>query len=186
MINNEAALKYSNALFELGKEKDSLISFQEELDQVKELLDSNEEFQKVFHHKRILPDDKKVIINEIFSDQISKYVLNFIKLLIDNRREQFIEPIIYNFKKLVNKEEAIVEIKVITAVELTDDLKNQLLDKLNELLDYKIFISTEVDPEIIGGMVLQFNDFVVDGSIKKSLAKLQDKIKKVPVSMLGV
>ena len=186
MINNEAALKYSSALYELGKEKDSLILFQKELNQVWDLINTNQEFEQAFYHKRILPVDKKAIIKEVFTDQISNYVLNFISLLIDNRREQYIESILNHFNILVNKEEAIMKVEVITAVELPDNLKKQLMDKLNQLLDFKIILYPVVDPEIIGGMVLKFNDFIVDGSIKKSLNKLQENIKKVPVSMLGV
>ncbi len=186
MINNQAALKYSNALFELGKEKESLVLFQEELRQVMDLVEMNEDFEQVFFHKQILPVDKKAIIKEIFTDQISKDVLNFINLLIDNRREQHIESVISNFNVLVNKEEAIIEVEVITAIEMTEELKNELLDKLNQLLDYTIIISSKVDSNIIGGMVLKFNDFIVDGSIKNSLDKLQENIKKVPASMLGV
>jgi len=186
MINNQVALKYSKALFELGKEKDSLVLFQDELSQVMDLVETHKDFEQAFFHKQILPADKKAIIKEIFTDQISKEVLNFISLLIDNRREEHIESIIKNFNVLVNKEEAIIEVEVITAIELTEELKNELLDKLNQLLDYKINISSTVDSNIIGGMVLKFNDFIVDGSIKNSLDKMQENIKKVPASMLGV
>lgn len=186
MINNQVSLKYSKGLFELGKEKDSLVLFQEDLAQVWDLIEMNEDFEQAFFHKRILPADKKAIIKEIFTDQFSKDVLNFINLLIDNRREQHIESVISNFNVLVNKEEAIIEVEVITAIELTEDLKNELLNKLNLLLDYKIIISPKVDSNIIGGMVLKFNDFIVDGSIKNSLDRLQKNIKKVPASMLGV
>ncbi|MFW6287953.1 MAG: ATP synthase F1 subunit delta [bacterium] len=183
MINNEAALKYSSALFELGKEKETLILFQEDLNKVRDLIDGNEDFNHAFYHKKILAEDKKNIVKEIFKGEISTDVLNFIQLLIDNRREEHIKPIIENFNVLVNKEEAIVEIEVVTAVDLTEELREQLLDKLNQLLDYKIVLNPVIDPDILGGMVLKFNDFIVDGSIKNSLKKLQDNIKNVPVSM---
>lgn len=186
MINNEVALKYSNALFELGKEKDSLLLFQNELDQVWDLIKNNSEFKQAFFHKRILPADKKAVIKELFAGEISEYTLNFINLLIDNRREDSIESIINNFKTLVNKEEAIIEVEAITAVELSDDLETQLKDKLSQLLDYEVVVYPKIDPEIIGGMVLKFNDFIVDGSIKRGLTKLEEDIKSVPSSMLGV
>ncbi|QTL96870.1 F0F1 ATP synthase subunit delta [Iocasia frigidifontis] len=186
MINNEVALKYSKALFELGKEKDSLLLFQKELNQVWDLIENNGEFRQAFFHKRILPTDKKAIIKELFTGETSEYTLNFINLLIDNRREENIESIIDNFKTLVNREEAIVEVEVITAVELGDDLEAQLKDKLNQLLDYEVVVYPKTDPKIIGGMVLKFNDFIVDGSIKRGLTKLEEDIKSVPSSMLGV
>ncbi|MFP4661377.1 MAG: ATP synthase F1 subunit delta [Halanaerobiales bacterium] len=183
MINNEAALRYSSALFEMGREKETLISFQEDLNKVRDLIKDNQDFEHAFYHKEILVEDKKAIVRQIFEKEISSDVLNFIQLLIDNRREEHIKDIVKNFNILVNKEEAIVEIEVITAVNLGEELRQELLDKLNQLLDYKIVLHPVVDPDIIGGIILKFNDFIVDGSIKNSLKKLQDNIKNVPVSM---
>jgi len=66
---------------------------------------------------------------------------------------------------------------VISAVELNDELKNNIQSVLEKLTGKKVELTTSVDPSIIGGMVAKVGDLVLDGSIKTQLAGLKDSIK---------
>ena len=185
-MHNEIAAKYSKALFDLGKEKKQLTDIKDDINQLWDIIRDNDDLKNVVYHQRILPDDKKEIINKIFKDQLNSHLLNFIRLLIDRRREYFLKQIVRDFNRLVNKEEKMLEIKVTSAVELDTELQEKLEKKLDSLLDYKIVIEVESDPEIIGGLVLKIGDYIIDGSIKSKLDNLQQQIEKIPVSKLGV
>ncbi len=185
-MKNEVASKYSRAFFSLGKEKDKLTKFQENLNSFWETVEENEDLKEVLFHKRILPEDKKSIIEKIFKDQIEADVLNFIFILIDKRREYSFESIYKEFNKLVDKEEKILHVEVSTAVEMSQKSREKLKAKLDQMLDYTIIINNRVNPDIIGGLVMKIEDYIIDGSIRYHLDNLQEKLKKIPVSKLGV
>ncbi|MFW6007345.1 MAG: ATP synthase F1 subunit delta [Halanaerobiales bacterium] len=186
MIKNEIASKYSQALFDLGKENDNLVEIRDELNEVWQIIDDNYELKKVLFHQRILRDEKKEIIRKIFKDEINQLVLNFLLLLIDKRRIFYLEFIINQFNQRVNQEEDIVEVEVTTAITLSDNLFNKLKNRLNQILDSRIIIEKKEDPSILGGMKLKIGNNIIDGSIKNRLNNLSDKLDKIPLSKLGV
>jgi F-type H+-transporting ATPase subunit delta len=187
MIQNEVAKKYSQALFELGKETDQLIGFKDELAVVVEAIQKDKNLQRIIFHPRVLADDKKEILKNIFKDILSENVFNFLYLLIDKRRENHLELIYRDFVALVNKEENILEVEVISAIPLSRSLKNKLNERLKKnLTNEQIIIKEKIDPDIIGGLVIKVGDYVIDGSIRHSLNSLKEKIMQIPVSELGV
>ena len=186
MIKNEIAVKYSQALLDIGKENNNLVDINKDLNQFWEIVQQHEDLKHTLFHQRILPEEKKAVLKEIFGDEINKYVLNFLKLLIDKRRIQFIEFIIKRFKKLVNKQEHIMEVEVISAISLEDNMVTKLKQKLDQFLDYKVIIKEKCDPSIIGGLVLKIGNYIIDGSIENRLTELEEKLDQIPVSELGV
>ncbi len=184
--NQEIAKKYSQALFELAREQDQLLDFRDQLDEIWQLTEENDDLRKVLFHHRILPEDKKGIIEKVFKGSISDQVFNFLCLLIDKRREYFLASIVEEFNRLVNKAEEIVEVEVISAIELKQELKDTLKAKLDQLLDYNITLNESLDPEILGGLILKIGDYIIDGSLKKELGLIKERIEQIPVSELGV
>lgn len=186
MKRNEAAGKYSRALLEVAREEEALLEYREELNEVWQLIQEHQDLHNALFHHRVLPEQKKEILREIFAGKLNKKLINFLCLLVDKRREYFLEAIIADFNRRVNEEAGILEVEVETAFELPAVLKDKLLAKLEEILDYEININTRINPEIIGGVVLKAGDFVVDGSLRSRFNSLQKKIEKIPVSELGV
>ncbi|MEC9490008.1 MAG: F0F1 ATP synthase subunit delta, partial [Halanaerobiales bacterium] len=73
-----------------------------------------------------------------------------------------------------------------SAVELNSSILEKLKEKLDSLLDYNIQIENKVDQEIIAGIVLKIEDYIIDGSLFYELNSLKQKLKSIPVSKLGV
>lgn len=186
MIQNEIAKKYSKALFSLAEEKDKFIKFKKDLNSIKEAFTEHKEFKNVLFHPRIKIEEKKRIFDRIFEEEISQEIYNFIQLLIDKRRIFYIKAIINQFNDLVNDREKILEIEVVSAIELEEDMKDRLKDKLEKGMEYEIILNNTVDPEILGGLVLKIGDKIIDGSIQHELNTISEKIEKIPVSKLGV
>ena len=185
-MRNEVASKYSRALFSLGKENDNLLELKENIDEFWQLVLENEDLKEVIFHQRIMPEDKKRIIEKIFTDQLHEDILHFIFILIDKRREYHLESIIKEFNNLVDQAESILHVEVTSAVELEESVIEKLKAKLDQLVDYKIIIKSKIDKEIIGGLILKVEDYIIDGSLRSELHSLQQKIKAIPVSKLGV
>ncbi|MCF8008206.1 MAG: ATP synthase F1 subunit delta [Halanaerobiales bacterium] len=186
MKKNEIARQYSKALYEIGIEDDNLYELFKELKEFWQVLVDNQELKNVFFHQRILSEEKKKVFKKIFEGKISKELYKFIMLLIDKRRIYFIELIIKEFKKLVNKHENVITVQITTAIEITEEIREKLKSKLKEHIDKKFEIEERCDPNIVGGMIVKVGDYLIDGSIKSKLESLEDKIKKIPLQEIGV
>ncbi len=187
MIQSEVAKKYSQALFELGKETDHLIAYKDQLEVVVKALKKDKNLHRVIFHPRVLAGDKKEILKTIFKGTLSENLFNFLYLLIDKRRENHLELIYHDFLAQVNRQEKIVEVEVISAVTLSGSSKTKLRERLEKFLsNRKIIIKERTDPTIIGGLVIKVGDNVIDGSIRHSLDSLKEQIMQIPVSELGV
>ncbi|ADO78088.1 ATP synthase F1 subunit delta [Halanaerobium praevalens] len=185
-MKNEVASKYSRALFALGKDHENLLELKDSLAEFWQLVLENEDLNQLLFHQRIMPADKKRTLNEIFAEELSDDILHFLFILIDKRREFFLESIIKEFNNLVDDAESILHVKVTSAVELDDSILAKLKEKLNSLLDYNIKIENKIDEEIIAGIVLKIEDYIIDGSLRNGLSSLEQKLKSIPVSKLGV
>jgi len=185
-MRNEVASKYSRALFELGKEEDNLLKLKESLTEFWQLVQDNQDLNELLFHQRLMPADKKKVLEEIFKEELNDDILHFIFILIDKRREFFLESIIEEFNSLVDDAESVLHVKVTSAVELDNSILDKLKEKLDSLLDYNIQIKNNVDEEIIAGIVLKIEDYIIDGSLLNQLNSLKHNLQTIPVSKLGV
>jgi len=108
---------------------------------------------------------------------IDAAIKKFIKLISKNRQLGLCPQIIDEFEKLWNSEQKILKIQLTTARELNQDNLKEIITKLEKKLNKKIEIYAEVDPDLIGGAVLNFNDFLIDASIKKQLSLIAERTK---------
>lgn len=184
MRQREIGRKYSLALFQLGKEKDKLFDFKRELLEIKNIL-KNKELKDFLFHPQIKTEDKKKLLQKVFSD-MSTLLANFLNLLFDKRRAIYLDDIIEEFINLVKEEEKILEVEVITAIELSENLITELKNTLSKKLDNQIELVTRIDSSIIAGMIIKIGDQIIDGSIKNSLNSLADNLTGLAVSELGV
>lgn len=185
-MRNEIASKYSWALFELGKDHDNLLDLKNNLNQFWQIVLDNKDLKELLFHKQIMPEDKTKIIKKIFAEELQQDILHFILILIEKRREYHLELIIAEFNNLVDNAESILHVEVTSAVELEESQLEKLKSKLDSLLDFNIEIKNKIDEDIIAGLVLKVEDYIIDGSLRTELNKLQNKIKSIPVSKLGV
>jgi len=183
---NEIARQYSKALYEIGLDDDNLVKLLEEFKELWELINNNEDLKEALFHQRFLVDEKLNMFKKIFSDQLTEDMYKFMMVLIEKRRIYFLENILEEFRKLVYKHENIIIVKVTTAVEISEAMRDKLKDKLNQFVDKKIEMKVKCDTDIIGGMIIKIGDYLIDGSIKSKLESLKDQIKKIPLQEIGV
>ena len=94
----------------------------------------------------------------------------------------FLQDIYKAYLALLDKEENILEVEVLSAISLPEELRVKLEEKLKTLSGSKIRIKEQVDPEIIGGLIIKIGDRLIDGSIRKDLESLRNQIVQIPVS----
>lgn len=169
MINKSIARRYAGGLFLLGIEKDMLEQLGNELRLVQETLDKEVDLTKVLEHKLISPTEKVELIRQVFGDSVSGEVISFLGIIIQKNRQNYIFNIVEEFGLLVDEAQGIAGVDLLTAAPLEQDVESKLVSQLEGLLKKKIRLRKIVNPELLGGMVINVGDQRIDASLKRQL-----------------
>jgi F-type H+-transporting ATPase subunit delta len=102
--------------------------------------------------------------------------MNFLKILIEKRRERFIFNIFREYVNLVNKEKKRLLVKVITAIPLQEDMKIKITEWLRDYTKKDIQVNFMTDSQILGGIILHIGHTLIDGSLRNRLEKLKNHL----------
>ena len=172
------AKRYAKAIFTIGQEQENYEEYNEVLQGVATLFTETPEVADALTNPMYPMDVKeKVMTDLVASIGVDAVMGNFLNLLVQKKRAEILPEIANAYKTMVDEAKNISHGNVISAVELSDELKNNIQSVLEKLTGKKVELTTSVDPSIIGGMVAKVGDLVLDGSIKTQLAGLKDSIK---------
>lgn len=167
--NLKPAKRYANALIELNRPE----VVGQDLKCVLDVIFSNNDYKNFFEHPVISLKDKKETIEEIFKEKIDNEVLNFLFVLLDNSRFNIL-PLVYEvYSDLSQKAQNIIHAQVASVIELDDNQKNELKEKLSRKLQKQIEIDYEIKKEIIAGLTVKIEDNIIDLSLKAKFDKLK-------------
>lgn len=169
MIDGLVAKRYAEALFEVANVKNLLDQVENDLQLIVQVINDTEDFMSFLRHPQIDGDVKKKMVESAFGDAISEISKNFFFQLIDSRREEFIQEILIQYRKLANSARGIMDIEATTVVSLDANDSEKIAKSFGDKLGKKIRLNNIVDPSIVGGMVIKIGDRKYDGSIKKQL-----------------
>ena len=170
---------YAEALFELCKERDNLDEVHSELLWLSEVVEKNNELIKFLNAPTVEPDDKKNVLKNVFEGCLSNTSFDFLCVVADKKRIRYLQKIIESFNALYNEENNILEVTAITTVPLSDTLREKLIAKLESVSKKTIVLSEKIDKSIIGGIVLEYSNTQIQGSIKHRLDELRARINSV-------
>jgi F-type H+-transporting ATPase subunit delta len=179
LIEESLATGYAQALFEVASQRGGADDIENDLEGIKKLLETNREFRDILYHPSITKTDKKDIINKTIGRQCSsKWVRNLLYILIDKRREKILDFLPDVFKGVAGQIRGVVSVKVQTAFPLTGTRRVKLKENIEKLTKKKVELETEVNKEIIGGMIIRIENKIIDGSITNQLKNLKKNLLK--------
>lgn len=174
---------YGDALFDLCLEEHTLDVVEAEIIVLKEVFAQNAELYKLLNHPKITRDEKIACMEQILKGRTSDQVTGFLVVIVNKGRQDEIDSIFDYFLDRVREYKRIGVAKVTSAVPLAEEQKLKLKDKLLSTTNYVQFeMKYEVDPELIGGLVIRIGDRVVDSSIRTKLSKLSKQLLNSQVS----
>lgn len=172
------AKRYAKAIFTVGREKDKYEEYDEVLQGLADLYTTHPEVVDALTNPLYPMDVKENVMKGIVgSMKVDTIMGNFLNLLVQKKRAEILPEIAVAYKTMVDDAKNISHGNVISAIELSDELKENVQTILEKLTGKKVELTTSVDPSIIGGIIAQVGDLVLDGSIKTQLAGLKDSIK---------
>ena len=172
------AKRYAKAIFTVGQEKEKYEEYDEALQGLANLYSTHPDVVDALTNPLYPMDVKENVMKGIVSSmKVDTIMGNFLNLLVQKQRAEILPEIAASYKTMVDEAKNISHGNVISAIELSDELKENVQSILEKLTGKKVELTTSVDQSIIGGIIAQVGDLVLDGSIKTQLAGLKDSIK---------
>jgi F-type H+-transporting ATPase subunit delta len=168
------ARRYAQAIFEIALEKKELERWQSDLQKVVSAVE-DAAFLAALESPKIKFDDKSRLLTEWLGD-IEPLVLNLVRLLITRGGIGMIGSIADEYQRLLDGYHGIEPAEVITAVPLDDEDKQKLTGSLGALVGKQVVLKSQVDPQIIGGIVARVGGKLLDGSTRSKLAALKREL----------
>ena len=179
--NNElVAKRWALALMELALE-DENISKEDILDDLKEIattIETSEELSNVIYNPSITTEEKQVVLCKIFQNSIMPIVYNFLYALNLRKRVAIIPEIAVQFEKELERVKNISRINITSAIELSDERKKEVIEKVSEKLKKEIVVDWGVDTDIIAGLIFNIDELIIDNSVRHKLEDLSKEIIK--------
>jgi F-type H+-transporting ATPase subunit delta len=173
----EIARVYAEALFEVAKEKRKLDVIRDQLAEVAEALDANRELAVFFFSPYFSSAEKRDGIARAVSGAEPE-LTNFLELLVEKHRM----PVIFRIRRLFDEmwaeENKQLEVTLTSAVELDPEIVKRVGAEIERQTDRKVQLSNRVDDDVLGGLVLQVGNMVLDASIRNRLETLRKEIAR--------
>ncbi|WP_449244201.1 ATP synthase F1 subunit delta [Desulfobacca acetoxidans] len=177
MINLSLARRYAKALLSIGKEDGRYKEYGEELNSFTYLLEREAELKNAIINPIYPRDDRKKVLDKILEMiQLSIIVTNFINLLFDKQRIDGVFQINQEYQQLVDKLENISRARVTTAAPLGEDVIDRIRQALEKITGGAVVLDVTDDSQIIGGIIAQVGDLVLDGSVRTQLQSLKETL----------
>ena len=180
------ARPYAEALLEIAREKGLLDVFREELGFIGEYFRSDPDLHTFFESPRIERAVKRAVLRKAFDGRLNDLIVCFLELLVEKSRQFYLQEIIEAYVELYDEETGRAGVQLLTARPLDSGKAAALRDRLSGILKREVHLDTEVDPGLIGGIVLHVGDTVVDGSIKRKLDELSKKMRDAKLDGAGI
>jgi F-type H+-transporting ATPase subunit delta len=166
---------YANALFEAARDKDRLDAVRDQLREVVDAEAQVPELRELLRNPRLDPRARAAALEDVLGGA-EDLLRNFLLLLADKGRTGQLEEIAREFERLVAEHEGIVHAELTTAVELSDDEATKLLGRIEQASGRKVEATRRVDPDLIGGIVLQVGSHRLDASVRGRLERLRRQL----------
>jgi F-type H+-transporting ATPase subunit delta len=171
----DVAHAYADALFGIAKEKGKLDQVRDQLGQFADAVDGNRDLQVFFFSPYFSSAEKSAGAKRAIEGAEPEFV-NFLDLVIEKQRMPEIFRIRRQFEVLWKHENRRIDVTVTSAVELDPSVVSKIGEEIERQTGQEVDLASRVDAEILGGVVLQVGNMVLDASIRNRLEKLRKSV----------
>ena len=173
----EIAEVYARSLFEVAKEEDKLDKVRDQIGEIADAIAESRDLQVFFFSPYFSSDEKVQGLDKAISGA-DETVTNFLTLLVEKHRMPALFRIRQQFDKLWQRENQILPVQVTSAIELDKDTVKNIGKQIGDRTGRKVELNAHVDPDILGGLVLQVGNSVLDASIRNRLENLRKSVAR--------
>ncbi len=176
MDHSLISVRYAKAIFGLSQEKNLVEQIYHDMVLLGSQCSNVPSFTEILKSPVISPNEKKKVFQSIFEKYISEITMNFLNVLIDNKREEFLSDIARNFVDFYKKQTGLKTVTLFTAFQLSDEYIDNIKILLEKELNAKIELNVNIREYLIGGFILMVDGKMLDVSIFNKLKALKRKL----------
>ncbi len=169
--------RYAQALFSTAERYDVVQSVEDDLNTIVNLMEKDRGFRDFVLAPYTSRDEKVRIIERIFSDRITALTMQVLRVMLEKRREGEIEAVRDEFVNLRRIATGTIYVTVTSAEAMPDDQQKTLLAKIAKSTGKKVEAAFRIEPLLIGGVKVAYENYVLDGTIRGGLNHLRDRLK---------
>jgi F-type H+-transporting ATPase subunit delta len=167
--------RYAQALFELAVEQNQLEQWAEELQFTDQVL-QDEEFLAFLQHAEV-PLERKINAIDIVLQDVNALIKNLVYLLITRNAVALIHDVQTGYRQMLDEHQGRQRVEITSAVPLEDQELQRITRFVANLVQKEVAVSTRVDESILGGVIIQIGDQLLDGSTRSRLEGLRKQIR---------
>ena len=173
MASSRIALRYSKSLLELADQAGELEKVKADMDTVGATCAGSKDLVSLLNNPIVGAKDKKAVLGKVFA-QTTSITQNFIAFLVDKKRENELPMVAQQFVSAYDDMKGIAKATVVSAVELSEDTLGKIKSYVVGMLGKdEIELTNEIDPSIIGGVIIKHEDKLMDLSVSKELREIR-------------
>ena len=171
---SELAKEYGTALFMLACEADAKQSYARALGEVEEIFSENPDYLTFLSSPSIPLGERMEAICAAFTDRVPEHVLSYLMLMCEKGRISEFPASVKEYRILLDASEHLLQAKVVSAVALTEAESEKLRSKLESIYHGRVAMTYEVDPALLGGLVVEVDGKIMDGSLRHRLREVKE------------
>ena len=169
-------LTYGTALMEAARELGKENQILEEAQAVAQIIEDEPDLHQFINYPGVSADEKKEVLKNIFEGRICNELLNFLYILVDKRRTMNFGRIVKVYKSLIEREEGVSYGTVYSVVKLSDERMAELEEQTSKLLQMKVKLDNEIDPNLLAGFNILVEGKIIDASYRKKFDELASQM----------
>lgn len=173
---SKISVRYAKAIFEFAVEKKCVDTVKGDMELLLNTCTNNDEFNKVLQNPTLTVSEKKTFFNTLLSDRVASETLQFLTIVVDNKREQYLSGIARNYLERYRESMKIKAVTITSAVPMSADHKEKLVKFVEKNYMVTAELTEEIDTGLLGGFVLRIEDEQYDLSVASKLNKLRNSL----------
>jgi ATP synthase F1 delta subunit len=173
----EIARVYARSLFEVAREQDKLEVVRDQLGEFADALAGSHELQVFFFSPYFSTQEKKDGLHRTV-EGADETLSNFLELLLENHRMPVVFRVRREFDRLWDEANDLLPVQITSAVTLDESVSRRIGDEIGRQTGKQVELTSTVDPDVIGGIVLRVGNSILDASIRNRLETLRKQVAK--------
>lgn len=185
-MTTPVARRYAQALYAQADQTGHVAAVDADVELMRDTLGHSPDLRRVMESPVVSREKKQAILTSLFSGKVDKQMDTFLSLLIEKDRIEDIPAIVEAYQAMRDDQQNVVVAKVRTAQALAPDESAQLQKALASQTGGNVRLETQVDADLIGGMIVRVGDTVYDGSVRHQLQTLRDRFAQPATSTIAL
>ena len=175
------ALMYGKSLFDLAQEEGKVKEYMAELSLVRDCIKAEPDLISLLASHAVAKEERLQVLDTCFGGKVEQYILNFMKILCQNGAISELADCIRQFELLYFEACGILEVKAVSAVEISPALREKLEEKLSQITGKTLSMRYTTDPSVLGGVRLEMGGTELDGSVRRKLDEVAKRLAELTI-----